>query len=225
MSDDFSDFETVPFDPASMPTSSLGIAKAVWYRRPWILTSLAVVLIVAISVVVDLPRPTTKAQDVASQNATIKQINGDLAECAFAVNESFHIYNLEVAAKLSASDKAQVPILLTGDETACSFASQPVYDLTNNIQVQDTKAGKHIDRMLSVVEHWITDNALASIKDIQYLFNHHGDASTIRHLGYQERQLAIVRTQALSDEVLANRVFGLQLDRLKIPSLPHLRGT
>lgn len=225
MSDDFSDFETVPFDPASMPTSSLGIAKAVWYRRPWILTSLAVVLIVAISVVVDLPRPTTKAQDVASQNATIKQINGDLAECAFAVNESFHIYNLEVAAKLSASDKAQVPILLTGDETACSFASQPVYDLTNNIQVQDTKAGKHIDRMLSVVEHWITDNALASIKDIQYLFNHHADASTIRHLGYQERQLAIVRTQALSDEVLANRVFGLQLDRLKIPSLPHLRGT
>jgi len=26
--------------------------------------------------------------------------------------------------------------------------------------------------MLSVVERWITDYALASIRDIQYLFNH-----------------------------------------------------
>jgi len=32
------------------------------------------------------------------------------------------------------SDLAEVPTLLTGDETACSFASEPVYDLTNNLQ-------------------------------------------------------------------------------------------
>jgi hypothetical protein len=225
VTDDFSDFETVPFDPASMPTSSLGITKAVWYRRPWVLATLALIVIVAISVVIDLPRPITKAQDVATQNATIKEINADLADCAFAVKESFHIYNLDVEGKLSASDKAQVPILLTGDETACSFASEPVYDLTNNIQVQDTAAGRHIDRMLSVVEHWITDNALAAIKDIQYLFNHPGDAGTISHLGYQERQLASVRLQALKDETLADNVLRLHLDNVHIPKLAHLTGT
>lgn len=225
MTDDFSDFEDVPFDPASMPTSSLGIAKAVWYRRPWVLATLALAAVVAVSVIIDLPRPITKAQDVASQNASIKEINTDLAECAFAVKESFHFYNMDVAGHLTPSNLSQVPLLLTADETACSFASQPVYDLTNNLQVYDTSAGKHIDRMLSVVEHWITDNALAAVKDIQYLFKHPGDAATIRHLGYQEGQLASGRLQALSDEAQAESVLGRTLAALKIPSLPHLTGT
>jgi hypothetical protein len=225
VTDDLSDFERVPFDPASMPTSSLGITKAVWYRRPWILAALSLIVIVAISVVIDLPRPITKDQDVASQNASIKEINADLAPCAFAVKESFHIYNLDVTGKLTPSDLSEVPTLLTGDETACSFASQPVYDLTNNLQVDDTKAGKHIDRMLNVVLHWITDNALASIKDIQYLFLHPGDAATIRHLGYQEGQLAAGRVTALNDKAQAEYVLGQELYALKIPTLPHLSGT
>lgn len=225
MTDDLSGFEQVPFDPASMPTSSLGLTKAVWYRRPWVLAALALVVIVAISVVIDLPRPITKSQDAASQNASIKEMNTDLADCAFAVKESFHIYNLNVTGKLTKSDLSQVPTLLTGDETACSFASEPVYDLTNNLQVDDTKAGKHIDLMLTVVEHWITDNALAAIKDIQYLFNHRGDASTIRHLGYQEGQLAADRVKALDDEAAAEQVLGQRLYALKMPSLSHLTGT
>jgi hypothetical protein len=225
VTDDFPDFEDVPFDPASMPASSLGIMKAVWYRRPWVLATLALIVIVAISVVIDLPRPITKAQDAASQNASIKEINVDLADCAFAVKESFNFYNLDVTGKLTKSNLSQIPTLLTGDETSCSFASEPVFDLTNNLQVDDTASGKHIDRMLSVVERWITYNALASIKDIQYLFNHPGDASTIRHLAYQEGQLASQRLKALSDEAQAERVLGLPLHALKIPSLPHLTGT
>ena len=225
MTGDFPEFEDVAFDPASMPTSSLGITKAVWYRRPWVLMTLALVVIVAVSVVVDLPRPITKAQDAASQNASIQEINTDLADCAFAVKESFNFYNLDVTGKLSPSNLAQVPTLLTGDETACSFASEPVYDLTNNLQVDDTAAGKHIDQMLSVVERWITYNALASIKDIQYLFNHPGDAATVSHLGYQEGQLAKERIKALNDEAQADSVLGLKLHSLKIPSLPHLTGT
>ena len=225
MTDDLPGFENVPFDPASMPMSSLGITKAVWYRRPWVLASLALVVIVAISVVIDLPRPITPAQDQASQNASIKEINTDLADCAFAVKESFSFYNMDVSNKLTSSDLAQVPTLLTGDETACSFASEPVYDLTNNLQVDDTKSGKHIDHMLSVVEQWITDHALASIRDIQYLFTHPGDAQTIRHLTSQEQQLATQRTKALSDEAQAVRALGLPLYALKIPSLEHLKGT
>ena len=227
MTDDLSHFEDVAFDPATMPTSSLGIAKAVWYRRPWILSTLALVVIVGISVVIDLPRPITKAQDAASQNASIKQINADLADCAFAVNESIHFYNLHVAGKLTPSNLAQVPTLLTGDETACSFASEPIFDLTNNLQVDDTRAGRHIDKMLSDVERWITYNALATIKDIQYLFNHPGDAATIRHLGFQEGQLASERRKALDQRAQAQRILGVSppLRALKIPSLPHETGT
>jgi hypothetical protein len=79
--------------------------------------------------------------------------------------------------------------------------------------------------MLSVVERWITDYALASIRDIQYLFNHPGDAKTIRHLGIQEQQLASERIKALDDLSQADSVLGLKLYALKIPSLRHLNGT
>jgi hypothetical protein len=225
VTDDLSSFEEVPFDPASMPTSSLGIAKAVWYRRPWVIATLSLVVIIAISVVTDLPRPITKAEDAASQNASIKVMNTDLAECTFAAKESFHFYNMNVTGKLTQSNLALMPKLLNDDETACSFAGQPVYDLTNNLQVDDTKAGLHIDRAKNDVQTWMTDFALASIRDIQKLFKHPGDVATIRNLAYQERQLGVQREKVLSDEALADGVLGLNLRALKIPVLPHLIGT
>jgi hypothetical protein len=225
VTDDVSGFEEIPFDPASMPTSSLGIAKAVWYRRPWFLLTVALVVIVAVSVIVDLPGRMTPKADAASQNASIKEINTDLAECSFAVKESFSFYNEDVAGTLTASDLTQVPALLVGDQTACSFASQPVYDLTNNLQIDDTKAGIHINHMLTAVEQWITNNALAAIEDIQYLISHPGDAKKIHSLTAQETGLQFERTRALNDESAAEKILGLTLVPVKIPALPHLRGT
>ena len=224
MSDDLSGFEEIPFDPASMPTGSLGLAKAVWYRRPWVLTLMALLVILAISIVIDLPRSTTRAEDAASQNSSIKEMNTDLAECSFAATESFHLYNSNVAKRLTPSDLAQVPTLLVGDQTACSFASEPVYDLTNNLQVDDTKAGKKIDRMLSVVEKWITDNALAAVEDIQYLFTHPSDAEKLHNLAAQEVDLANDRRKAFGDEHAAESILGIKLVPIKVPSLPHLSG-
>jgi len=225
LSSDLPGFEEVPFDPASMPTSSLGIAKAVWFRRPWFLAALALLVVVAISVVIDLPRPITRAQDVASQNSSIDEINTDLADCTFAAKESFNFYNENLAGQLTKSDLAEVPTLLTGDETACSFASEPVYDLTNNLEVDDTAAGKYVDRMVSVVEGWMTDYALASIDDIQYLFSHPGDAAKIRGLATQETDLSRSRELALRDERAADGILGVKLVPVAIPRLPHLAGT
>jgi hypothetical protein len=225
VSNDVSGFEEVPFDPASMPTSSLGIMKAVWYRRPWFLLTVALVIIAGVSVIVDLPGHMTPTQDAASQNSSIKEINTDLAECSFAVKESFSFYNKDVAGKLTSSDVAQVPTLLVGNQTACSFASEPVYDLTNNLQIDDTKAGIHIDHMLSAVEQWITNNALASIEDIQYLFNHPGNAKKIENLAAEESDLQSDRTRALNDEAAAEKILGLTLVPVKIPVLPLLTGT
>jgi hypothetical protein len=225
VTDDVSGFEEIPFDPASMSTSSLGIAKAVWYRRPWFLLTVALVVIAAVSVIVDLPGHMTPKQDAASQNSSIKEINTDLAECSFAVKESFSFYNEDVAGTLTASDLTQVPALLVGDQTACSFASQPVYDLTNNLEIDDTKAGIHINHMLSAVEQWITNNALASIEDIQYLISHPGDTKKIHSLTAQESGLQSERTRAFKDEAAAEKLLGLPLIPVKIPALPHLRGT
>ncbi|MHB8380231.1 MAG: hypothetical protein ACYDB2_10015 [Acidimicrobiales bacterium] len=225
MTDEFSDFEVVPFDPASMSTSSLGLAKAVWYKRPWFLITIAVVVVVVLSVLSDLPQRITTKEDAAAQNATIKQINTDLAACSFAVNESFSFYNKDVAGTLTSSEKAQVTPLLVGDQTACSFASAPVYDLTSNIQPRGTTAGKHIEKALRVAQQWMTNSALASIEDIQYLFKNPGTSSKIADLAKQEVNLNTTRQLALSDVNAAERVLGIKLVPLKIPVLPHLRGT
>jgi hypothetical protein len=225
VTDDFSGFDEIPFDPASMSTSSLGLAKAIWYKRPWFLLTVAIVLIVAISVITDLPHPITKAQDAAAQDATLKSINGDLKLCAFAVNESFNFYNADVSGKLTKSNLSKIPKLLNDDRTACSFASQPVFDLTNNIQPLRTTAGKHIDRMKSVVQQWMTNNALASINDIQYLFAHPGDESKIRDLTTQQIGLASKRRLAQSDVSNAEHVLGISLVIVNLPVLPHLIGT
>jgi hypothetical protein len=225
VTDDLSGFEEIPFDPASMPTSSLGLAKAIWYKRPWFVVAVAIVLIVAISVITDLPHPITKAQDAAAQDATLKSINGDLKPCAFAVHESFNFYNSDVAGTLTKSDLSKIPTLLTGDQTACSFASEPVYDLTNNIQPLGTTAGKFVDHLLHVVQQWITDNALASINDIQYLFAHPGNAAKIHDLTTQQARLASNRVLALSDVTDAEDVLGIALVKVNVPVLPHLIGT
>lgn len=225
MTDEFSDFEVVPFDPASMATSSLGLAKAIWYKRPWFLITAVVVVVAAASIVSDLPHRITKAEDAASQNATLNEINGDIKPCAFAVKESFNFYNKDVAGKLTASEMTQIPPLLVGDQTACSFASQPVYDLTNNIQPRETAAGKHIDRVITVVQKWITANALASIEDIQYLFKNPGSSSKIGNLASQELKLNKNRQLALREVKSAEADIGLSLVTLKLPVLPHLIGT
>jgi len=217
--------EPTAFDPASMSTTSLAPFKTIWYKRPWVLVTFAIVVVVAISVITDLPHPITKAQDAASQNANITQINKDIAPCVFALQESFSFYTKDVNGSLSASNKAQVPSLLTNDQTACSLASGSLYDMTQNIQILDTSAGKHIDKMMSVVLIWCTGDALKAIEDIQYLFSHPGDAAKIRDLGVQQAMLANDRQLALNDVVAANAILGINLTPPQLPAIAHLVGT
>lgn len=225
MTDDNWEASQEPYDPGSMATSSLGSTVMVWYKRPWILITLGILVVLAVSVISDLPRHITKAQDASEQNDSIHQINTDIAPCVFAVTQSFSFYEEQVTGKLSASNKKQIPALLVGDQTACSFASGGVYDLTSNIQVNDTTAGIHIDSMLSVIVFWITEDSLAAIEDIQYLFSHPNDAKKIRNLSKQETLLGQDRVKIFSDFTAAERVVGLTLKNPKIPSLPSLSGT
>ncbi|MHB1208283.1 MAG: hypothetical protein ACYC1I_01085 [Acidimicrobiales bacterium] len=213
------------YDPGSMPVSSLSTQRAVLYRRPWFLITVAVIVVVAVSVISDLPHPITKAEDATAQNASMKQINTDIGPCVFAVKEAFSFYEQKVTGQLSPSNLAQVPSLLVGDQTACSFTSGSIYDLTNNIQVLDTKAGKDIDHMLSVVVLWSTSDALAAIEDIQYLISHPGDTKKLHNLAQEEALLAKDRSLALNYVARAERTLGMKLKQPIMPVLSHLTGT
>ena len=214
-----------PYDPGSMPAASLGSTVVLWYRRPWFLVTLGIVVVLAISVITDLPHHITKAQDASEQNDSMHQINTDIAPCVFAIKQSFSFYQEEVTGTLPSANLKQVTKLLVEDETACTFASAGVYDLTNNIQVNDTKAGVHIDSMLSVIFIWVTSDAVAAIKDIQYLFTHPGDPAKLRSLSKQEVILGEDRTKLFADFTAAERVLGVTLKSPKIPALATLSGT
>lgn len=197
----------------------------VWYKRPRFLIALAIVVVLGVSVITDLPRHITKAQDASEQNDSIHQINTDVAPCVYAVQQSFTFYQEHVTGQLSAAHLKQVPALLVGDQTACSFASGGIYDLTNNIQVNDTAAGKHIDRMLSVIVTWATSDALAAIEDIQYLFVHPGNATKIAKLSKREALLAEDKVKIDAAFQAAENLLGITLKSPKIPSLANLSGT
>ena len=207
-----------------MPTSSLSTFKVAFYRRPWFLILISVLVVVVVSIISDLPTHATKAQDRATQNDTIIAINGDLAPCIYAVKESFSFYNESLAGKLSPADLSEVPGQLVNDQTACSFASGAIYDLTNNIEVTDSKAGRHIDQMLATDVTWSTSDALAAIEDIQSLFVHPGDQKYIRDLTKQEVQLTKDRQTAFRDVEAARKIDG-SLRNPSLPVLPHLTGT
>lgn len=224
MTEDLSPLDTSTFEPASMSATSLSTFKAPFYRRPWFLISVVVLVVVAVSVVTDLPGNTTTAEDRVTQNETIVAINGDIAPCVYSVKESFAFYNRSLAGDLTSSQRSQIPGLLVGDQTACSFASGAIYDLTNNIEVTDTKAGRHVDAMLATVVTWSTSDALAAIEDIQNLFVHPGDTKYIKDLTKEQKLLTKDRLEAFSELAAASKIDG-KLREPALPVLPHLMGT
>lgn len=225
MTGDIPDFDTSTYDPATMAATSLITAKIIWYRRPWFLLTVAVILIVGVSVITDLPHHLSKAEDASAQNATMQQINTDIAPCNYAVKEAFSFYNDKEKGSLTPSNLQQIPHLLVADQSACSFTSGSIYDLTNNIQVLDTTAGKNLDHMLIVIVKWTTDDALAAIEDIQYLFVHPGDQSKIHNLTAQQLLLSHDRQVALADEATASHDLATTLRPLQLSELAHLIGT
>lgn len=216
--EDLVDVEESLYNPATMPASTLGTSKVRRLRRPWISLTLGIAIVVAISIITDIPKPITNAQDVGDQNASLKAINTDLAPCVFALNESLSLYQKNVRGQLTKSNLNQVPHLLSEDRIACSFASGPVYDLTNNIQVTDTKAGTHIDQFLGLATRWSTNHALQAIIDVNLLFDHPNNARILSHLKNQEVVLVLESAQARKYVDEANNILGVTLIEPKLPT-------
>jgi hypothetical protein len=225
MTDQLPDIEQTSYDPGSMPTSSLLSVKAVWYKRPWFLLTVALVLIVAVSVVTDLPHHVSRAEDTSAQNATITQINGYIAPCVYAVSEAFTYYNRNARGQISPANLALVPNRLEEDQVACSFASGPINNLTNLVQPTGTPAGKQVDKAFRVLVTWLTSDANGAIVDIAALFKRPGDAAALAKLSSREAALAAERQTVLSDLGRAGSLLHTTLTPMKLPALPHLIGS
>lgn len=225
MSTPESEVRASSYDPASMPASSLIASKAVWYRRPWFLIAIVIVVAIAVSVVSDLPHTVTKSEDAAQQNGTIALINTDIAPCAYALHESFLIYNRLRSGTLTSGDIQMSANLLTQDQASCTLATGPIYDLATNIQPVDTAAGKKIDAMYGVVITWTTNDAKDAIYDIAMAVRQPTNQKWVRDLTTRQRYLAQDRARIVKLVAEASHLVGVTLTPVKVPHLAPLLGT
>jgi hypothetical protein len=213
------------FDPGSMPSSSLSISKAVWYRRPWFLATVGIILVVAVSVITDLPHSVSKSDDAAAQNGIVKQINSDAAACVFALKESYSFYRGSLAHTIETSNLPTVKNYLLEDQTACSFASGTVFDLTQNISPLDTKPGKFVDSAYQMTVKWITYDAVGLINNIRAYFAGGPSAAVTANLVKYQNLLESDRNSEINDMAQASGLLGTTLTAINIPSMPRLPGT
>ena len=219
MTQETPDESAAHYDPGAMPSSSFASTKSVWYRRPWFLTVAVVAGVVALSVLMDLPSRSSNQQQAADLAPQIRLINQDSRPCAYAVQETFTIIRDFAQHHMSAVERTRAPKMLVDDQTACSFASGPLYDLTNNIDIGFTRAGIPINHLLTTVTTWASSDALAAVEDIQGLYLHRTNPALVTDLAKRITLLNQDRAKAFADVQRAEAILHVKLPR---PILPRL---
>jgi hypothetical protein len=192
-----------------------------FFKRRAVIVTAVVVVVLAITVVTDLPENASLSSQVTSDKATVQEVNADVGPCAYAVNESFTIYADEQAHSLSQADISRVPGLLRDDQTACSFTSESIYELSSDIEVPGSASGKPLGEMVGTITLWATSDALSAIESIQVLSGDPGNKSALAQLRSGERLLASDRSTAESQLQAADKVLGTKLPGLNLPALPE----
>jgi hypothetical protein len=186
-----------------------------------LLVGAGVVIVLAITVITDLPVHSSRSQDIANERSVIKQVNADVGPCALAVREAVGLYEQEAAHTLPAADRAVAPSFLRDDQAACSFTNQTIYDLAN-IEVPGSAAGKHVGNVVSTATLWATSDALGAIEDVQTLTTHASDNRASNDLARRIRALASDRSEANNQVEAADRILNARLPRPNLPVVSAL---
>lgn len=194
-------------------------AKRPWYRRGTFLVLAAVVVFIAASVVSDLPRHKTKADQVASAGAVITSIDTSIHPCAYAVSEAFSLYQREEAGALTASEHKQVPGLLRQDSQACSLTSQSIINL-GTLTLPSSSYGPYLASAVRSILDWATSDSVAAVNDLQALVAHPHDTRARTDLAKRETLLASDRLRADHQVDAARRTLGKSLPAPRLPALP-----
>ncbi len=193
-------------------------SQPAWYRRRAVLVTFGVLVVLAVTVISDLPVHGSRAADVSAGRSVMSEVNTDVAPCAFAVQEALTIRGDQVARSLTASDRSLAPGLLRDDQVACSFTNENIYDLST-IEVPGSAVGNRLGDLVATTTLWTTSDALGAIVDIQRLLSEPNDVTAQRNLVKMERALASDRAAALREINSADRILDTQLPRPDLPSL------
>jgi len=209
-------------DGAGSPRSSSTAKGSPWYkRRAWLVT-VALVAVVGVTVVTDLPQHSSRSGQISDDSSVMTQVNTDVGPCSYAVSESLTIYRDVSNHTLTPAQAGQVPGLLRDDQAACSFTDDSVYQLST-IDVPGSPSGRDVGQVVSTVTLWVTSDALSAIEQIQALDANPADKTAKQLLGHAEQLLAHDRAQAESelgaaDALLQAKLPELQLTQVRAPA-------
>jgi hypothetical protein len=194
--------------------------QPIWQRHRGLAIAAAVLVIALITVLTDLPTPTSRASDIAAEQSVMNEVNSDLQPCAYATHQALGLWALQAAHRLTPAERAPTPGLLSDDQSACSFTNQGINDLATNIQVPGTAAGKDLGNVIATAMLWTTSDALQAIEDVQTLMNDPNDADVLRNLAKEESVLASDRRTAVAQENAADRDLDTHLQPVDLPPVP-----
>jgi hypothetical protein len=206
--------------PAAAPDEEATVNP--WYKRRAWLVSAALVVVVAITVLTDLPGHDSRAGQISDDASVMSQVNADIGPCSYALGESLTIYHDLSAHALTASEMKQAPGLLTDDQDACSYTDDSIYELSN-IDIPGSASGKYMGQVVSTVTWWATADALAAIEEIQAFDSNPSDTTASTRLIHFERLLVNERAQAESeleaaDALLQTHLPAVNLTLVRVPS-------
>jgi hypothetical protein len=191
-----------------------------WSKRRALLVTLAAIVVLAITVVSDLPVHSSLASEVSAGQGVMSEVNSDVGPCAFGVKESFSIHADQLAGSLSASDQRQAPSLMRDDLAACSFTDDSIFELSN-IEVPGSAAGKRLGDVVDTVTLWATSDALGAITDLQTLLTRPNDKTVEHDLAKRDQDLASDRATAFADISAADQILSAHLTEPALPALPY----
>lgn len=198
--------------------------KPVWYKRTSFLLLVAACVVVLASVLVDLPSKVTPATDAAAQTTVLREINSDIAGCAFAAKETFTIYQDFHAKTLTAQDRSLAPSMLRDDQVACSLTSSSIYDLSN-IEPTGSAAGKRIGDIARIGVLWSSSDAQQAIIAVHEIVSGKLTRANLKSLTQAEARLDRDRAAVLADMSLAEADVHAKLPAPDFPALSRLPGT
>jgi hypothetical protein len=206
--------------PASGSGSTADAAtREPWYRRRGVLLAGGVAVILVAAVLTDLPTTSSTAANVNGANAFVKEVNADLAPCAYALTEAYDFRRDQLQGSLTATDRSELPTLLSDDRSACSLEDPSIQDLTTGIESPGTSVQNQLGLMLAASTRWVATDATAAVGAIQALSTNPSDAAASGTLVHETLELARDRAAARAAIASADARLDTSLYQANLPSV------
>jgi hypothetical protein len=211
-------------DGAGNPSPPEPSIRRPWHARRWAVVGLAVLVVVAVSVLLDLPHHASGAEEVREASAVVTAVDAGIASCTYSVTQAFSLLDREHAGRITAAERPKLPGMISDDAKACSSSNATAAPLGTTVfgtlTLSSTPAGRDLTTMVKAVLDWTTFDAPGALDDIQILVANPENQKATNGLATQEKDFA--KDRAAADRAIRLANLALRSSAVADPRLPSL---